>query len=533
MAICAACGVELNPTQKFCRQCGASVGDGSPPAAEDRTCRQCGHSITPSAKFCRQCGADSGASADPVVATAPSGSEEPAYGEWTVTAAASDDTTPLRRRRAPREPAVRPWVYIASGIAALVALTTAGYFAWPVFLGDPQPDDGTIAAALAEQLPPFVQLQNARVQAIERIAESPMPAFGVAFSANATVASTVYLRSRVEDGIVFLGEPIAAGTPIQLSGAGTVRRSGEEWSSELALEQHPLLSALSPQLLAGTTERVIVEGSAEEASFVAERERAREAAEQQAAYEKVLAEQLREAENARREAQRLAEQAAAIERARLEADRQAQIALAERKRVEAEQQARADALQREQAEANRRQQAEAAAARAAVITTGRVPRNTETTVQTTTALRSDTVRVEDRFEAVAAEDLVVDGRVLVPSGSILRGVVTSVRPATRTNRTARMELSFDQLTIGTRSFPIRARATRVLSGPGLKGDAAKAGIGAGVGALIGGLLGGTQGAVLGGAIGAGGTIAATEGKEIDLPPGTNIRVKFESAVDIQ
>ena len=52
-------------------------------------------------------------------------------------------------------------------------------------------------------------------------------------------------------------------------------------------------------------------------------------------------------------------------------------------------------------------------------------------------------------------------------------------------------------------------------------------------ALIGGLLGGTQGAVLGGAIGAGGTIAATEGKEIDLPPGTNIRVKFESAVDIQ
>ena len=48
---------------------------------------------------------------------------------------------------------------------------------------------------------------------------------------------------------------------------------------------------------------------------------------------------------------------------------------------------------------------------------------------------------------------------------------------------------------------------------------AKIGAGAGVGAIIGGILGGVKGALAGILIGGGGTIAATEGKEVELPPG--------------
>ena len=58
------------------------------------------------------------------------------------------------------------------------------------------------------------------------------------------------------------------------------------------------------------------------------------------------------------------------------------------------------------------------------------------------------------------------------------------------------------------------------------------GTGAGVGAIIGGILGGFKGALAGILIGGGGTIAATEGKEVELPQGTVLRVRFDSPVHI-
>jgi len=56
--------------------------------------------------------------------------------------------------------------------------------------------------------------------------------------------------------------------------------------------------------------------------------------------------------------------------------------------------------------------------------------------------------------------------------------------------------------------------------------------GAGVGAIIGGILGGFKGALAGILIGGGGTIAATEGKEVELPQGSVLRVRMDSPVQI-
>ena len=58
------------------------------------------------------------------------------------------------------------------------------------------------------------------------------------------------------------------------------------------------------------------------------------------------------------------------------------------------------------------------------------------------------------------------------------------------------------------------------------------GTGAGVGAIIGGILGGAKGALAGILIGGGGTIAATEGKDVELPPGTVLRVRLDSALEL-
>ena len=162
-----------------------------------------------------------------------------------------------------------------------------------------------------------------------------------------------------------------------------------------------------------------------------------------------------------------------------------------------------------------------------------VPAGTEIDVRLQNTLNSGTAQVEDRFEATTLVDLSVNGRVLIPAGSVMRGVVTAVEPGTRTNRTSRLTVSFDQVTVNNRSYPMRGTVTQAIEGAGIRGEATRAGAGAVVGGLIGAVLGGAKGAVLGVLIGGGGTIAATEGKEVDLPQGTVLRVRVDAPLQIQ
>ena len=161
-----------------------------------------------------------------------------------------------------------------------------------------------------------------------------------------------------------------------------------------------------------------------------------------------------------------------------------------------------------------------------------IPAGTELDVRLSNVLSSATAKVEDRFEATTLVDLVIDGRTLVPAGAVVRGVVSAVEPATRTNRTAKMTVSFDQITFGGRTYPMRGTVTEALEGEGIKGEVGRVGAGAGVGAIIGGILGGFKGAMAGILIGGGGTIAATEGKELELPQGSVLRVRVDSPVPL-
>ncbi len=173
------------------------------------------------------------------------------------------------------------------------------------------------------------------------------------------------------------------------------------------------------------------------------------------------------------------------------------------------------------------------APRPAARAASEIPTGTEIDLRLTNSLNSGTAQVEDRFEATSLADLTLDGRVYVPAGAVFRGVVSSVEPGTRTNRTSRLTVTFDQMTVGGRAYPIRGTVTQALEGEGVRGEAGRAGVGAGVGAIIGGLLGGFKGAVAGVLIGGGGTIAATEGKEVELPQGTVLKMRFDSPVAIQ
>ena len=162
-----------------------------------------------------------------------------------------------------------------------------------------------------------------------------------------------------------------------------------------------------------------------------------------------------------------------------------------------------------------------------------IPVGTEIDVRLQQALSSKTSQVEDRFEATTMVDVRDRDRVLIPAGSMLRGVVSSVDKAGRIERQGKMTLAFDQVTVKGRDYPFRATVTQALESEGIRGEAAKIGAGAGVGAIIGGILGGFKGAMAGILIGGGGTIAATEGTDVELPAGTVLRLRVDTPLDLR
>ena len=161
-----------------------------------------------------------------------------------------------------------------------------------------------------------------------------------------------------------------------------------------------------------------------------------------------------------------------------------------------------------------------------------IPSGSEVDVRLVTALTSDTAQVEDRVEATTMIDLYSGNELLVPAGSTMTGWVTSVDRASRTDRKGTLTVEFNRIKINNRTYDARAYVTQALESEGIKGEAGRIGAGSAVGAIIGGILGGVKGAVAGVLIGGGGVIAATEGKDVHLPEGTVLRVRFDSAVPL-
>ena len=172
-------------------------------------------------------------------------------------------------------------------------------------------------------------------------------------------------------------------------------------------------------------------------------------------------------------------------------------------------------------------------------TTGRthnpneLPVDTEFDVRLQTRLSSDTAQVEDRFEATTMVDIRDDDRVLVPAGSIVRGMVSSITRAGRIERKGSLTVTFDRITIDGRSYPIRATVVQALESEGIRGETTRIGAGAGVGAIIGGILGGVKGALAGILIGGGGVIAATDGQDVELPAGSTLRVRLDAPLTLR
>ncbi len=158
-----------------------------------------------------------------------------------------------------------------------------------------------------------------------------------------------------------------------------------------------------------------------------------------------------------------------------------------------------------------------------------VPVGTEFDVRLQTPLNSGTAKVEQRFEATTIVDYHVGSTLVIPAGSTARGFVSSVRTAGKIDRRGSLTLSFDEMRIDSRSTKLRASVTQALDGK-VGQDATRIGAGAVVGGIIGGVLAGGKGALIGVLVGGGGTVAATDGADVDLPVGTILRIRLDQPV---
>jgi len=160
-----------------------------------------------------------------------------------------------------------------------------------------------------------------------------------------------------------------------------------------------------------------------------------------------------------------------------------------------------------------------------------LPVGTEFDVRLQTALSSGTSKIEERFEATTITDVNRANELVIPAGSVARGFVSSVSAAGKLNRKGSITLSFDQIIVNGKRPPMRASLVKVIEGSGAE-DAKRVGAGAAVGAIIGGMIGGGKGALAGVMIGAGGTVAATEGSNADLPVGTILRIRLDQPLEV-
>jgi hypothetical protein len=155
-----------------------------------------------------------------------------------------------------------------------------------------------------------------------------------------------------------------------------------------------------------------------------------------------------------------------------------------------------------------------------------IPVGTELDVRLLDSLSSGRNQVEDRFRASTMVDLSSNGRVIVPAGSEMRGVVSGVDKAGHMDRKGQLQLAFDQITVNGRQYKLHGTVTQALEGE-VKGEVGKLGAGATVGGIIGGILGGVKGAVAGIFVGGGGVAATTTGSEAEVAQGTVLRVRLD------
>jgi hypothetical protein len=165
-----------------------------------------------------------------------------------------------------------------------------------------------------------------------------------------------------------------------------------------------------------------------------------------------------------------------------------------------------------------------------------IPAGTSLPLRLTTAVASDTSRVEDSISAVLTNPITIDGREVLPAGAKVTGVVATADGAGRVKGRAQVALLFTSVSGGGQRYGINTELFSRQASATKGEDATKIGIGAGAGAAIGAILGGKKGAAEGAAVGGGagtGVVLATKGDEVRLASGADVTTRLTAPVTVR
>ena len=141
----------------------------------------------------------------------------------------------------------------------------------------------------------------------------------------------------------------------------------------------------------------------------------------------------------------------------------------------------------------------------------------------------------EAFTATLAEPLMINGKLVAPTGSRAEGVLTEVIDSGRVKGRARMTMVLRQIEVNGKTYAV-STAPRSFQAEGTKKrDAGFIAGGAAVGAAIGAIAGGGKGAAIGAGVGGGsgtGVVLATKGKPVAFGPEARIRFTLTQPVQL-
>ena len=130
-----------------------------------------------------------------------------------------------------------------------------------------------------------------------------------------------------------------------------------------------------------------------------------------------------------------------------------------------------------------------------------IPAGTGFPARLTERLTSKTAQPGDRFQALLDQDLVADGRVVVPRGSRLVGVVEDALKGGRVKGRASLTVVLEELQVGDGRHELTTNRVTIEAPSSKKKDAKTVGVATGIGALLGAVFGGKSGAAIGATVG--------------------------------
>ncbi len=164
-----------------------------------------------------------------------------------------------------------------------------------------------------------------------------------------------------------------------------------------------------------------------------------------------------------------------------------------------------------------------------------IPAGTTVSVRMMNGIDSEVNQVGDTFRASLDSPLMVEGRVVAPTGTDVQGRVTAVKSAGRFQGRSELALELVRLQMNGKSYELETSAWNAKGRSEGKQTAATVGGGAALGAIIGAIAGGGKGAAIGTVAGAGagtGVSAATKGKQIKVQPEDVLQFRLQSPVTV-